>query len=162
MLWHNHLALIGPSLLKVAKELTYCAFISNSKDGDILADYTTSYRTGRVIRVPHNAKEAALKALISRLKITQDIAIITPDGPRGPRHEVKPGVAVAAKETNASIIPFSWSCNRVFTLKTWDKMEIPKPFSTISASFGPPVYLEKESSLEEDLKRLKLSLKMRD
>lgn len=159
MLWHNKLPLIGPSILAAAPELSYCAFISNSKDGDIAAEYTTSYSIGRTIRVPHDSREQALKTLISRLRIKKDIAIITPDGPRGPRHEIKPGVAIAAKETNASIIPFSWTCDQVWELKTWDKMQIPKPFSTIQATFGEPVALDKESALENDLAFLKTRLK---
>lgn len=159
MLWHNHLPLIGPSLLAAGPKLSYCAFISNSKDGDIAAEYVTSYSMGHTIRVPHDSREAALKTLISRLKMKRDVAIITPDGPRGPRHRIKPGVAIAAKETNASIIPFKWSSDKYWELKSWDKMQIPKPFSTINASFGTPVTLSKESAIEDDIKFLEGTLK---
>lgn len=158
MFWHSGLVLIGPSILKAAKEFIYCAFISNSKDGDIISEYTTSYSIGRSIRVPHDAKDFALKNLISRLKMKKEIAIITPDGPRGPSCVVKPGIAIAAKETNAAIIPFTWSADRYWELKTWDKMRIPKPFSTIQAKFEAPLYLEKETPIEEDLILLKDSL----
>lgn len=151
MLWHNRLVLIGPSILKAAPKQTFCAFISNSKDGDMAAAYTTSYSIGRTIRVPHDAKDAALKALISRIKYSQDIAIITPDGPRGPAGKIKPGIALAAKETGAVIIPFSWEADKYWELGTWDKMRIPKPFSRISATFEVPISLSKESSLEDDL-----------
>lgn len=158
MLWHNHLPLIGTSILTAAPKLSYCAFISNSKDGDIAAEYTTSYKIGSTIRVPHDSREAALKTLISRLKMKRDIAIITPDGPRGPRHKIKPGIAIAAKETNASIIPFTWTSDKYWELKSWDKMQIPKPFSTIQASFGTPITLPKESSVEDDIKLLETTL----
>lgn len=158
MLWHNHLPLIGPSILAAAPELTFCAFISNSKDGDIAAEYATSYSIGRTIRVPHDSREVALKTLISRLKLKRDIAIITPDGPRGPRHIVKPGIAIAAKETDASIIPFTWTASNYWELGSWDKMQIPKPFSTIHASFNEPVILSKDTSIEEDLVHLKAKL----
>jgi lysophospholipid acyltransferase (LPLAT)-like uncharacterized protein len=151
MLWHSGLVLIGPGILKAAPKQTFCAFISNSKDGDIMAAYTTSYGIGRCIRVPHDAKNAALKSLIDRLKYTKDIAIITPDGPRGPACKIKPGIAIAAKETGAKVIPFSWEANKYWELGTWDKMRIPKPFSKIRAAFGEPIALSKESSLEEDL-----------
>lgn len=160
MLWHDDLVLIGPSILKAAKGLTFCAFISNSKDGDIAAEYTTSYSIGRTIRVPHDSKDQALKMLISRLKMKRDIAIITPDGPRGPSKEIKPGIAIAAKETDAAIIPFSWIADKYWELKTWDRMRIPKPFSTIQASFREPVYLDKASPIEEDLIFLKSTLKL--
>lgn len=158
MLWHNHLPLIGPSILAAGQKLSYCAFISNSKDGDIAAEYTTSYKMGSTIRVPHDSRDAALKTLISRLKLKRDVAIITPDGPRGPRHKIKPGIAIAAKETNASIIPFTWTCTNYWELKSWDKMQIPKPFSTIHAIFKTPVTLTKESSIEDDIKFLEVTL----
>lgn len=151
MLWHNQLVLIAPSLFKVAPKLSYCAFISNSKDGNLLAAFTTSYSNGHVIRVPHHSRESALKALIDRLKTKKDIAVITPDGPRGPRHKIKPGIVLAAKETGAPIIPFSWVCSNTWKLKTWDKMEIPKPFSTIEAVFSPPITLSKDTSIQEDI-----------
>ena len=158
MLWHNKLFLIGPSILKAAPELSYCAFISNSKDGDIAAEYTTSYSIGTTVRVPHDSKNQALKMLITRLKLKRDVAIITPDGPRGPRYEVKPGTAIVAKQTGAGIIPFSWTSSAFFELNTWDKMQIPKPFSTIIATFNEPIYLSEDSSAEEDLARLKSGL----
>lgn len=159
MLWHNHLPLIGPSILAAGPKLSYCAFISNSKDGDIAAEYTTSYSIGSTIRVPHDSREAALKTLISRLKMKRDIAIITPDGPRGPRHKIKPGIAIAAKETNAAIIPFTWSSDKYWELKSWDKMQIPKPFSTIHATFGTPITLSKESPIEDDIQFLENTLR---
>jgi lysophospholipid acyltransferase (LPLAT)-like uncharacterized protein len=155
MLWHNRLALIGPSALGVAPTETFCAFISNSKDGDIAAEYTTSHRNGSVVRVPHDAKSQALQTLISHLKTKRFIAIITPDGPRGPRYEVKKGVALAAKETGAPIVPLSWTCNRYWELNTWDRMRIPKPFSKIEAIFGLPIHLSAKGNLDEDLKVLK-------
>lgn len=158
MLWHDKLVLIGPSLLEVAKDLTFCAFISNSKDGDIIAEYTNSYSIGRTIRVPHDSRDQALKMLITRLKLKRDVVIMTPDGPRGPRHEIKPGIAIAAKETNANIIPFSWTSDKYWELKSWDKMRIPKPFSKINASFCPPLRLEKGAPIENDLVFLKNQL----
>lgn len=158
MLWHSRLVLIGPSLLKVAPHQTYSAFISNSKDGDLIAAYTESYSIGRTIRVPHNAKDAALKSLMNRIKCSKDIAIITPDGPRGPAYKMKPGIALAAKETGAKIIPFSWEASSFWELNTWDNLRIPKPFSKITARFGEPILLSQESALEEDLAMLESRL----
>lgn len=158
MLWHNRLVLIGTMLLRVNPKLTYTAVVSNSKDGEILAQYTTSHKNGRTIRVPHDSREMALKAMISRLKLKREIVIVTPDGPRGPCYTVKPGIALAAKETGAAIIPFSWQADKCWELKTWDKMRIPKPFSTIDVDFGKPVVLQKESDLDSDLAELKSAL----
>lgn len=160
MLWHSRLVLIGPIILKSAPHKNFCAFISNSKDGDLMAAYTTSYSIGRTIRVPHDARDAALKALINRLKFSQDIAIITPDGPRGPAYKIKPGIAIAAKETGASVVPLSWDASSYWELGTWDKMRIPKPFSTITATFGDPISLNQDSPIEDDLQLLESKLSL--
>lgn len=149
ILWHNRLALVGTLALRATKEVRFCAFVSNSKDGEILAQYTTSYKRGSTIRVPHDAKDRALKALINRLSLKRDVPILTPDGPKGPRYEMKPGASLAALETNASIIPFSWTAAKYWQLKTWDKLRIPLPFTTIEAEFGAPITLKKEQTAEE-------------
>lgn len=159
-LWHNRLLLMAPCLLKITQTEIFTAFISNSKDGNILAAYTKSYERGRVIRVSHNAKEHALRALIETLKKTHQIPIITPDGPRGPLYRLKPGIALAAKETEAMIVPFSWKCTSYWELSSWDRFRIPKPFSTIEAVFGAPFKLQKESTLDMDCVTIQKALQI--
>lgn len=138
VLWHNRIALLGPVLLKIAPNYIYTAFVSNSRDGNLVADYITSYPQGRAIRVRHNAKEHALKTLIERLRTTKEIPLVTPDGPRGPVYVAKPGLMFVVKETQAQLIPFSWESSSYWELKTWDRFRIPKPFTTIYARFGEP------------------------
>lgn len=158
MFWHNRIVAVGTFMIKTFRSLKFCAFVSNSKDGDILAHYCNSFRRGGVIRVPHDSKDKALKAMISRLRFTKDVLIITPDGPRGPIYEVKPGVAIAAKEAKASIVPFDWKAKSYWELNTWDRLRIPKPFTTIEFTFSKPIRLDSETPLEPELDILKASL----
>ena len=160
MLWHNRFG-IGPVIVNShAAQFSYTAFMSKSRDGDPLALVAESYKTGRALRVPHNGRHLALSQMIDALKIRREIMIITPDGPRGPRFIVKPGVAMAAKEAGAHIFPFSWNATRFWQLNTWDHMTIPKPFSTIDVVFGDPVQISKDNSLDyqEEVSLLKTSL----
>ena len=138
MLWHSKLVLVSEILNKHAPQFIYTAFISKSRDGDPLAYLATSYKSGRALRVPHNARHLALNQMIGSIKNKGEIIIITPDGPRGPREEVKPGIVLAARETEANVFPFSWKAERFWQLKTWDKMKIPKPFTSINVYFGDP------------------------
>jgi hypothetical protein len=160
MLWHNRLALVAEFLRKEASQFTYTAFVSKSRDGEPLAILAESYPFGRAIRVPHNARHQALKSAICQIKKKGEILIITPDGPRGPQYLVKAGITVAAKEAEASIIPFSWSANTFWELGTWDKMRIPKPFSKIVVAFGEPISPESFTS-KEDL-RMQLQVRMEE
>lgn len=157
-LWHNRIALVAHVLSKYTSKITYAAFISQSRDGEILAAFTKSYSRGSAIRVAHNKRGCALKALIDHLKRRDDVILMTPDGPRGPCYEIKPGIIAAAQETQAKIIPFSWAASACWKLKSWDQFMIPKPFSTIEASFGAPLTLSKEAPVEVEIELLHTQL----
>lgn len=160
MIWHNRLLLVTEILRKYASQHTYAALISSSGDGELLNILARSYSFGRTIRVPHNAKYQALKKMIYQLKHREEIIVVTPDGPKGPRYEVKPGIAAAAKKVPTYIIPFTWSSSRFWQLGTWDRLIVPKPFSTIIVTFGKPISISEnlDSNLEEDSQMLKHSL----
>lgn len=146
-LWHNRLAIMPEILKTYASQFVYCAFISKSRDGELLAILAKSYSMGRTLRVSHDARRKALKEMIAQLKKGDEIMVVTPDGPRGPRYQVKAGAVIAAKEAEAAIIPVSWSSSRFFQFKSWDKLMLPKPFSKIIVAFGDPLNLEKDSNL---------------
>lgn len=152
MLWHNRLLIVPEILRKFASQHVYAAFISNSLDAEPFAIMINSYPFGRTIRVPHDSRHHALRKMINLLRNSQEVIVITPDGPRGPRYEIKPGVTIAAKKTSANIIPFTWHASRFWELKTWDKLMIPKPFATISLEFGSLLQIKNDlkMSLEEE------------
>lgn len=152
MLWHNRLAIV-PSILYhyTSPDFQYAAVVSASRDGDILTRIVQSYKNGHIIQVPHLARYQALQTVIRHVKEQHSIVIITPDGPRGPRYEMKPGVALAALETQAHVVALNWEAKHYWELKTWDRLRVPKPFTTIQVSFEDSVCLNQFShaSLEE-------------
>lgn len=154
-LWHNRLAIVPEVLKRFTSGLTFNAVISKSRDGEPLAILVNSYREGKTIRVAHDDRYGALRQVISSIKHGPDILVITPDGPRGPRYELKPGIVLAARATGAHVVPFSWTANTFWRLKTWDGFMLPKPFSTIRATFGAPVLLPAGASIEESAILLK-------
>ncbi|MCV4784755.1 hypothetical protein OFM36_35525, partial [Escherichia coli] len=60
----------------------------------------------------------------------------TVDGPRGPRYRVKPGPILLAKKSGRPIIPLSFEYKRRIEAGSWDKMQIPLPFSRVKAYFA--------------------------
>jgi len=156
VLWHNRLLLLPSILKKYASHQTYCAVISKSRDGDPLALLAESYSEGRTLRVAHDARQIAIRQMIQRVNDTNEILIITPDGPRGPKYRLKPGVVVVAQSTKASIIPISWKASSYWEFKTWDQMQLPKPFSRVQVFFGEPVQLVE--GIEESSLRVERSL----
>ncbi len=147
-LWHNRMAPVISILKKYTPKTNYMAIVSASKDGDILSKMIQAYPTGFTLRVPHLSRYTALRQMIEKIEEKKHVLVITPDGPRGPCYDIKPGIAIAALETGAQVIPFTWSANRYWELKTWDKFRIPKPFSKVHVYFGSPLQF-RDQTLEE-------------
>lgn len=160
ILWHNRLALAPLILSRYTPHIQYAALVSGSRDGDILSAIIHSYKNGNTIRVPHQARYQALREIIRHVDEQKHIVIITPDGPRGPRYEIKPGIAIAALETQAHVVSLNWEANRYWELKTWDRLRLPKPFTTIRVIFESPLHFKHHSqySLEEAKAILKANL----
>lgn len=155
MLWHNRLAPMLFILSKYTPQIRYTALVSGSRDGDILSYIIHSYPNGNTIRVYHLDRYKALRSIIDHVEERKQIVIITPDGPRGPCYEVKPGIAFAALETQAHIISVNWKAKNYWELKSWDKFRIPKPFTTLYVTFdiidrfdqNPPLSLQEVQSI---------------
>jgi lysophospholipid acyltransferase (LPLAT)-like uncharacterized protein len=158
MLWHNRLILFTQVIVKrYAPHFNYVGFVSKSRDGDLSAAFNT-HKSARLIRVPHDNRHIALSILVKTLKKKDEIVVVTPDGPRGPKYKIKQGIVFAAKKTSAPIIPLTWVSSRYWKLNSWDELMIPKPFSKISIAFGDAFVLDANESLSNDQERLEATL----
>lgn len=135
-LWHNQL-LITIEVSKIFKKRTVCAVISKSRDGNIPTRFALFFPNLFVIRVGHKSRGHALKKMVEALD--DHILLITPDGPRGPCYSIKPGIVYCARKAEAPILPMRWKASKIFTLKSWDRFQIPYPFSKIVISFDKPI-----------------------
>jgi lysophospholipid acyltransferase (LPLAT)-like uncharacterized protein len=66
-------------------------------------------------------------------------AAFTVDGPRGPARVVQPGAAWLASATGQPIVPFHIEADRYWTVKSWDRHQVPKPGSTLAIAIGAPI-----------------------
>jgi len=88
------------------------------------------------------------------LQLTRDLSAgkpagFTVDGPRGPERVAQPGAVWLAKATGHPVLPFHLEAGRHWTLKSWDRTQIPKPFSTVSIVIGEPFYVPRDADDEE-------------
>jgi lysophospholipid acyltransferase (LPLAT)-like uncharacterized protein len=67
------------------------------------------------------------------------------DGPRGPARKVQPGVVWLAKLTGNPVVPFQMEASRYWSLGSWDRTQIPKPFSTVALAVGNPIDVPAEA-----------------
>ena len=66
-------------------------------------------------------------------------AAFTVDGPRGPARVAQPGAVWLAAATRNPILPFHIEADRYWTAQSWDRTQIPKPFSTMAITIGEPI-----------------------
>ena len=76
----------------------------------------------------------AAKALVEVLRSGQDVGI-TPDGPRGPCYEMKPGALIVARRARARVVLAGFDFEASWRLSSWDGFHIPRPFSTVHMRF---------------------------
>lgn len=124
------------------------AIVSVSRDGELQARLLQA----RGYNIIHGSSRAhGAKALLESVKRIKDGGIITltPDGPRGPVKVVQPGIIMMAERSGCGILPVGIACSRVWRFNSWDKHEVPKPFSKAVVVFGEPVHV-KECETDED------------
>jgi lysophospholipid acyltransferase (LPLAT)-like uncharacterized protein len=61
------------------------------------------------------------------------------DGPKGPRHEAKMGAVLLAKKTGQPVLPFTVNAERFWEVASWDRFQIPKPFTRATVRIAPPI-----------------------
>ena len=129
--WHGELLMIPYAYLRYRKNPHVKLIISDHFDGTLIAK-TLSHFGFLTIRGSsrRNAARALLQA-IKALKEGFDLGI-TPDGPKGPRHEVADGIIVMAQKADVKITLVSIKPSSFWQLNSWDKFVIPKPFGTIT------------------------------
>jgi lysophospholipid acyltransferase (LPLAT)-like uncharacterized protein len=142
--WHNQI-LLAPILRKLIPRLPLSIVVSNSRDGHLLASFGKSYKDVSVISVVHNKRHQALLAMCEVLEKKESVVLITPDGPRGPKYQVKPGVIYSAKKSGARIIPMHWKASKMWEFATWDRFRLPKPFSRVTVTFEEPMDCPQET-----------------
>jgi hypothetical protein len=150
--WHNRLvlALVVYELLlrrrQPARRLA--ALASASRDGALVA------RVLELFHVQPVRGSSSRRGLHALLELTRwsgrgyDL-VITPDGPRGPRYEVQPGVLSLAQLTGQPIVPATYNLSLKWSLWSWDGFQIPLPFSRCEVVLDAPVLVPRQARQAE-------------
>jgi lysophospholipid acyltransferase (LPLAT)-like uncharacterized protein len=98
-----------------------------------------------------------LRGAIDALK--QGIPVgLTPDGPRGPRRELKGGAVVAAMQGDAVIIPVHVEARRAWRANSWDRFLLPYPGTRVRLAYGEPIVLDASMTRRDVVARLTTEL----
>ena len=160
VLWHNQI-FASPYLWRKMYPKRECVVLTSaSKDGAVLASAVKVFKVGAVHGSSSRRGAAAIVALRRAAKAGKDL-VFTPDGPRGPRYQLQPGVVKIAQTTGLLIVPMHIEYLSCWTLKTWDRFRIPKPFSKVRIALREPITVPREldaEGFEKERLRLEKSL----
>ena len=137
LLWHEVLL----PLLWHHRRQGIAIVVSENRDGQYLADFALSLGYRAVRGSSSRGASRALLGAVRELRAGRVVAF-TPDGPRGPRRELKPGVVAAAQRGGGVIVPIHARADRAWRLDSWDRFLIPKPAARITVTYGRPFEVE--------------------
>ena len=97
-----------------------------------------------------SSSRGAVKALLeARRKVQQGLTVaFTSDGPKGPMHKAKPGPVWLSRKTGVPILPFHMQPKWFWSLNSWDRFQIPKPFTLVLVKIGQPLMVSSEEDQE--------------
>jgi lysophospholipid acyltransferase (LPLAT)-like uncharacterized protein len=140
-LWHSRFFCVPPAWNRICYgHRKTVALTSASHDGDVVARAMAVFGLGSVRGSSSRRGVAALVGLKRALRDGLDICV-TPDGPRGPRYFLQPGIIKLAESTGAPIVPIHVRFSSAWRLKTWDRFVIPMPFSRVEVVFDHAINL---------------------
>ena len=128
--WHGELFLSPQAYRSIHKKNPASAIISSHFDGGLIAA-TLQFLNIRPLRGSSRkgAKQVLLQAFKS-IKSGEEV-LITPDGPKGPRHMMSDGAVGIALKSKLPIFVMNFTAESYWQLGSWDKFVIPKPFTQV-------------------------------
>jgi lysophospholipid acyltransferase (LPLAT)-like uncharacterized protein len=158
--WHSHLALaLGCYDMVAAMKWNakgMAAMVSASGDGAFLETVLARFGLHAVRGSTSRRGPQALLEASRWLRNGYSVAI-TPDGPRGPARRVQMGIIYLAQVSGRPIIPVSNYARWKVRLNSWDRFQIPLPFSSCDLYDNEPIYVPR-SATDEEREQLRVKL----
>jgi len=139
-LWHGRM--IVPVALFKGRGIH--VLVSPSEDGDLSERLLQSFGYAVVRGSSSRGGAKALRALLEVLD-AGGVVVITPDGPRGPMHNVNVGLVWMARATGRAIVPVGVAAAPAWRLKSWDRFTVPKWGARIAVTFAAPIVVPRDA-----------------
>lgn len=154
-LWHGRMLVALPA----HKNMDLRVLVSPSDDGSLITMLLQRFGYGAIRGSSNKNPAAAVRNMLSELREGGSI-VITPDGPRGPRHSANASAAWMARETGFPVQPCGFVCDRAWHFNSWDRFTIPKIGARIALVYGEPLYVDKDAD-DDTVKRAAQVMKER-
>ncbi len=133
---------------------------SQSFDGEYIARFIQRFGYGAARGSSTRGGVGALAQMIRLMKKGAPMAFSV-DGPKGPKYIAKSGAVLLAKKTGNPLMPFVVETAEYWTINSWDKLQIPKPFTRARIFIAPPIYVAANADeMEIETARLNLQTQL--
>ena len=137
--WHQHqLFAVKPLVERVAGKLKLGFLVSPSVDGEIGVNMVERIGAHAIRGSSSHTGARALRDYYHAIVRDGVSPVITPDGPRGPRGEFKPGAILLSQLSGRPIVPIAYAARRARLVRTWDRFVLPWPGTRIAIAIGAP------------------------
>ncbi len=135
-LWHGRI----PAATLFWRRRGIVALTSENFDGEWVARLMSRFGYGSARGSTSHGGARALVQLRRDLSAGRTAAF-TLDGPRGPARVAQSGAVWLAGATGSPLLPFHIEADRAWTARSWDRTQVPKPFSTVAVAIGLPLFV---------------------
>ncbi len=143
-----------------AKDQQVATIISQHRDGEYIFQIAGRLGVEAVRGSSTRGGIRALYQLLSRSEYAGRDLAITPDGPLGPAGSVKRGIVVMARMLGIPILPVAIASSSAWRFDSWDRFQVPRPFSKALVLLGNPIVVDPEADTDE-IERIRSSLEKR-
>ncbi|MEM9480847.1 MAG: lysophospholipid acyltransferase family protein [Verrucomicrobiota bacterium] len=156
--WHNRIFTMPVIYRRYLGGRHGAVLTSPSGDGEFIARVLKQFGVDSIRGSSNKRQVASMREMAKYLTSgKRDDVVITPDGPRGPKEVLAPGVVKLAQLTGVSVFPVHVDYARCWRLRTWDEFAIPMPFSKVKIRFCPLERAPREME-ENDFEAFRLRL----
>jgi lysophospholipid acyltransferase (LPLAT)-like uncharacterized protein len=151
--WHNRTALMAYFYEHYCEHRTALTFISRSRDGQFMTDVAARFG---IKAVRGSSSKHGVSATLTAIRAADDEKIdlvITPDGPRGPRYTIRPGLIRLAQATQRPIVAVTYELSWKHQLKSWDRFHVPLPFARCRLITSERIMVP-ENATDEELAKI--------
>jgi lysophospholipid acyltransferase (LPLAT)-like uncharacterized protein len=142
--WHGQLL----PLVHIHRGEGIVVLVSEHQDGEYITRIIERNGFGTVRGSSTRGGTTGLRGLVRAARAGRDLAL-TPDGPRGPRGELKPGALLVAQLTGLPVVPLAVGASRAWRLRSWDGFLVPGPLSKVEVEYLPPRFVPREASRDD-------------
>ena len=145
------------------RQRNYHVLISQSRDGDIISDISKKFGYSLFRGSSNRGGKDAMEKMYQFFSLNPSgKLVITPDGPTGPEHKVKPGAFLLAKNSLRPIVPVIVDAKNSWKFKNWHTFYFSKPFSKMRVVVGEPLNFEENEGVDSGVQKIEDALKIVD